>query len=445
MAKFSSGLMRLWLAIFWTLANSEGGNLVVCFSPVLSSAWAKLRSSSSMLNVVESSNLVEDSLRIALNSSSNRVASNLGLDMPDGLRESLEINAHIFHKHIWILDNSGSMIMEDGHRAVSLELDCKVKECSRWQEVQETVNCHSHLAEALGAPTDFKLLNSLKGKKGAKPETFRVGYNINKKSHKRKRLFGNSLAARLTNPTKHMESVLAKAKPSGMTPLPECIAQVKREVESILPQLQAERKKVSIVIATDGSNYNLDNIGNSLLSEEERNEELVQALESLQDLPVSVVIRLCTDYKPLVNFFNGLDRRMDWNLNLDVVDDHQAEACQVRAHQPWLNYALLLHRMREMGHYHPLLSVLDERPLTAPEIRKFLQLLLGRGHFKRPYEDTEEWKINFLHEVMDLQETASFGFHWTNPLTNCKEPWIDIEQLAYTLLDDDVEEDFDDN
>ena len=82
---------------------------------------------------------------------------------------------------------------------------------------------------------------------------------------------------------------------------------------------------------------------------EDFNQEILDALESLQGLPVFVVIRLCTDYGPIVDFYNGLDERLD--LNLDVLDDHLAEANEVYEYNPWLNYPLILHRMREMGQY----------------------------------------------------------------------------------------------
>jgi len=388
-----------------------------------------------------------------------------GINMPKGLRESLETNSQVFHKHIWIVDNSGSMVLEDGHHAIPTTTagsssDCdkesSTSDCTtRWGELRETVNCHAKLAEALGCPTDFKFLNPLRSnnKKRATDRsqtTIRVGYN-NHHHHHHRFPFGRRNKSRPSGDgnsqqTKRMESTLARTKPSGMTPLPQCINQVREEVQSLLPQLIAEGTKVSVVIATDGCNYNLEDIKSGdcrLMSEEERNGELVQALASLQELPVQVVIRLCTDYEPLVDFYNSLDERQDWNLQIDILDDHKSEAKQVQAHQPWLNYALLLHRMREMGHYHPLLDRLDERPLTPPEIRQFLQLLFGEEHFAaRPPPPNaaaayEEWAIDFLNEVIDIQESEqSESCYWKNPRTNCKEPWIDIERLAFALLDD---------
>jgi hypothetical protein len=364
--------------------------------------------------------------------------TDLGIALPMGLHEALETNADVYLKHFWIVDNSGSMNMGDGHEQnLLLRIDThdtatRTKDCTRWAEVQETVNCHAQLAAALGAPTDFKLLNP---PKSGGPQTFRVGY-----CGKRRLPFANPFARRGGDSAQQIKSALAKTKPAGMTPLPVCIEQVRREVVSMLPQLRAEGSKVAIVIATDGSNHNTDNVG-AAMTELERNKELIEALESLQDLPVSVVIRLCTDYQPLIDFYNSLDERMDWDLSLDVLDDHRAEAKEVYENNNWINYNLLLHRIREMGHYHPVLDLIDERPLTPREVRDFCRLLFGSYHFSTTSLDNEdneydpEWAIRLLEEISHIQQHVDTKKHW-NPQTNEMEPWINVEQLAYKLLDD---------
>lgn len=362
--------------------------------------------------------------------------SDLGISLPMGLQEALQTNADVYLKHFWIVDNSGSMNMGDGHEQNLLRIDCcgdahATEDCTRWAEVQETVNCHAQLAAALGAPTDFKLLNP---PKSGGPQTFRVGY-----CGRRRLPFANPFARRGGDGAQKMKSVLAKTKPGGMTPLPACIQQVRREIVSMLPQLRAEGSKVSIVIATDGSNHNTDNVG-AAMTELERNQELIEALESLQDLPVSVVIRLCTDYQPLIDFYNSLDERLDWDLSLDVLDDHRAEAKEVYEHNSWINYNLLLHRIREMGNYHPVLDLIDERPLTPREVRDFCRLLFGSCHFSTTSLDDEddehdhEWAIRLLEEISHIQQHVDTKKHW-NPQTNEMEHWIDVEELAYKLLD----------
>ena len=321
----------------------------------------------------------------------NEIELQKTLGIPDGLLHTLLTNAQqTFCKRIWIVDNSGSMAMGDGHLILS------GSDSTRWKELEETVMCHAQLSSALHAPTDFHLLNN--SEKG--PSNFRVGYGT------------------MRDELKKAQTVLSHTKPSGMTPLPESIAKIRKEVVSMLPELAADGTKVAIVIVTDGSNHNLENLGKG---EGEINEELVAALESLQGLPVSVVVRLCTDYGPLVDFYNDLDTRTD--LRLDVLDDYLAETNEVYQHNPWLNYALILHRMREMGQHSELFDLLDERTFTRDELRDFCVLVFGKEDLPDPNSD---WK-SFLQEINGLQQPERMHL---NPRTQQMAPWIDIAGLA---------------
>ena len=313
------------------------------------------------------------------------------LGIPEGLMKTLLTNAHdSFAKRVWIIDNSGSMSIEDGHKMLS------TTDCTRFEELEETVLLHAQLNHALSAPTEFRLLNP---PEGSIPSRFQVGYDT------------------VRNGLKQAKNVLSKTKPKGMTPLHESVSKVRKEVVQMLPQLKADGSKVAIVIVTDGSNHSLENLGKT---ESEMNQNLVEALESLQGLPVSVVVRLCTDYGPLVDFYNDLDERLD---RMDVVNDYLSEAKEVYQHNPWLNYALVLHRMREMGQYSQLFDWLDERTLTREELRDFCVLLFGKEDLPDPNND---W-AGFLQEINRLQLPERMHL---NPRTQEMAPWIDIPRLA---------------
>ena len=79
----------------------------------------------------------------------------------------------------------------------------------------------------------------------------------------------------------------------------------------------------------------------------------------------------CEVHPEVVEFYNDLDQRFGEESFLDVIDDYEAEAAQVYEQNPWLNYALVLHRMRELGLQGSsrLLDCLDQRPFTVDEIR----------------------------------------------------------------------------
>lgn len=372
----------------FALAACGSWERAVSFTPILPGT----RHDEKLFRLRRSSRDIAIALDVSATATTVDVLEDLGL--PFGLRETLLTNAQTFSKRIWILDNSGSMALHDGHQ-VLLDADC-----TRWAEVEETVNCHAQLSALISAPTDFRLLNP---PPNGGPQSFRVGY-------------GRHAA----KDSKRVQCMLSRNQPKGKTPLAASIREIRSEVVSMLPKLEAEGTKVAIVIATDGCHHNKQNVG-CHHCEATRNEELLRALESLQGLPVCVVIRLCTDYGPLVDFYNGLDESLD--LDIDVLDDHKAEAKEVHQHNKWLNYSLVLHRMREMGQQSRLFDLLDERSLTKVEIRNFCWLLYG----KRDFPDPDCQWVAFLRELDRLQEYERMQL---NPLTREMAPWIDVAELA---------------
>jgi hypothetical protein len=446
----------------------------------------------------------------------------LGIDIPFGLRQQLLTNAYeSIHKRIWILDNSGSMNIMDGHQVLLDQQSQQQQQqqhdptttppttnndhnsilCSRWLEVQETVQCHAQLSSVLGIPTDFHLLNPPKIANGPfsllrGQQTFRVGYKTTASDDQHR----NSNQS--TKDLKRVQNVMVRTEPNGQTPLAQSITNIRREIVSLQSQLELLGQKVCLVIATDGSNYtprnvdrmiravstvnnNNDNNGSSAggggtkavpllestyyISEEERQRDVIEALSSLQGLPVVVVIRLCTDHQPLVDFYSTcLDRagvtpsststtttqqqqqqhgdyQQDDNddddlllcrtlleVDIDVLDDHVAEAKEVHKYNPWLNYALIVHRMREMGQDSLLFDLLDERSFDRKEIFDFVcNILFGTTttiddqHPRWNVFDDLEWS-KFVQQVGLWQQKERKQF---NPITNSMEPWIDVQAL----------------
>jgi len=379
-------------------------------------------------------------------------------NLPFGLYETLITNAQdVIEKRFWIVDNSGSMSLWDGHYSTSSPRD---PSCTRWCEVEETVTCHAHLSSALSAPTEFRLLNppSLRSSSSVArhrsknnmhrtsllddlryrlplsllrgPQKFRVGYHKNKnKTDNNNKKKKNSIK----KDCERAQSIMVRNGPSGRTPLPDSMNEIRKDIIQMLPHLKATKTKVCIIIATDGCNHNtikpddgLEHKEKGKLGEAERNQEFVTALESLSDLKdyVNVVIRLCTDYQPTLDFYNNeLDTRSD--MNIDVIDDHLAEAEEVYEHNPWLNYALVLHRMREMGQANALFDLLDERPLTKDEIRQFCSLLFW-GKSAATFTD-ENWDT-FLQQTKDIQRRERYLQY--NPITKSMTQFINTKRLS---------------
>jgi len=203
--------------------------------------------------------------------------------------------------------------------------------------------------------------------------------------------------------------IMGRMGPGGGTPLKSHILQIRSDIMSMLDQLLQDGQRVVITIATDGKPTDTTQQG------------FVECLRQLEGLPVWVVIRLCTDNDDVVQFYNDLDEQLE--LSIEVLDDFQGEALEVTTENPWVNYTLPLHRLREFGYHDRVFDLLDERPLTKSEIRDYCSLL---------FHDTDgmpdpslEWKRFLEHVAMILGNEST---RW-NPVVKKATPWILTNKL----------------
>lgn len=192
-----------------------------------------------------------------------------------GLAEALQANQRAFPLAIWIVDNSGSMANRDGHRLVETNSSTAVRfvACTRWAELQQSVEYHVQLAALLNAPTHFRLLND--PGRVAGPQLFEIA---------------TSGAYLLQQQVSVAQSVMRESTPNGVTPLVPHLHAVRQQVLQLEQQLRRDGCKVAIVLATDGLPSDERGISNS-----QTQQEFVQALRALEGLPVWMVVRLCTD------------------------------------------------------------------------------------------------------------------------------------------------------
>lgn len=304
-----------------------------------------------------------------------------------GLAEAMTQNNAAFPLRIWVVDNSGSMISRDGMRMVKTSNGgYKMVECTRWVELQETVECHIRFAGLLEAPTVFRLLN---------PENSVQQFSV-----------AENGPDCIQQDIQHALGCM-RHSPRGGTPLTEQVLEIRENVLELQPTLVEKGQKVAIILATDG-------VPNG------SKEEFVQALRSLEGLNVWVVIRLCTDDDIVVDFYNNLDSQLE--LSLEVLDDFEMEGKECYEFNPFLNYALPLHRCREMGYHHRLFDLFDERKLTADEVREFLMLLFGDCELPDPHVDWDAFSNTISNMLKEEQ------YQW-NPVTKRAEPWINMNKL----------------
>jgi Mg-chelatase subunit ChlD len=320
-----------------------------------------------------------------------------------GLVEAMLRDKEAFALRIFLVDNSGSMSTNDGHSIVETGRQHEIKflPCSRWKEMQETIDYQASVAALLKNPTEFRMLNDPGRSHG--PQKFSIGEQSD-----------TLIDAELDV----ARSTLMSCDPHGVTPLVQHLKDIRCDIEALEPTLRRNRTKVLLVICTD--ELPSDNQGISTRSIQQ---EFVAALRSLAGLPVWLVVRLFTDEKAIVQYYNNLDSQLE--LNLEVLDDLAGEAKGVHTHNKWLNYALPLHRMREMGFSHRIFDILDERKLSKDELWEFFLILFGNSKLDGVPDPDVDWK-GFLASIALLVENEK---PQANPFTRKLEPWVNMKQL----------------
>lgn len=251
------------------------------------------------------------------------------------------------------------------------------------------------MATALRARTDFHLLNPNNGFDilTVCPDSF-------------------TLASSCRGTTADVETIQAamRTSPCGTTPLTESVMRIVSMIEPHAHDLRARGERVAVVIATDG----LPNNRHSFVS----------AMQSLQRLPVWVIVRLCTDDDDIVEYWNDLDRNLE--SPLEVLDDLRSEAVEVEKLNPWLTYGGPLHLCRLFGLPGALFDALDETPFLPFQIKEFVEDLLGVpiGH------DPQVEKGAFLKDVKEALAEVPPVVH---PITLQTRPWLDVDKLERAM------------
>ena len=322
---------------------------------------------------------------------------------PTGLAQEMGTTRATYPLRFWVVDNSGSMRTNDGHELRGTAQALRVVDCNRWKELQGSVAYHIELAGLLQATTIFRLLNHPGVRAGQ--QEFSVAENGPDRTL-------------IAQEVSRAKAIIQQSEPRGVTPLTEHLRVIRQRIESVQHILNSQGQQAVIVLATDGLPSN-----NQGESTEYVRQEFIQALKSLQSLPVWVVVRLCTDDDNVVDYYNDLDNVLE--LPLEVIDDFFGEGKEIHAANKWLNYTLPLHRCREMGYHHRVFDLLDERLLNKDELVVFLQLVFGRSAMDGAPDPHADWK-GFHDWVSRIVKAEPKQF---NPNTKKSEYWIDLKQL----------------
>jgi len=335
---------------------------------------------------------------------SNQMNQLIQQGFTEGMATALSKNCSDFPLRIWIVDNSGSMNIADGQRIVATASSTQVKSapCTRWKEIQETVEYHIQMSGLLKAPTIFRFLNH---PDGAFPQEFSVADK------------GDS-DTQIADDVSEALRIIRGTSPTGATPLTFHVREIHQMVQGIQPSLRAEGKRVAVILATDGLPSN--NLG---VSGESELKEFTDAMRLLEGLPIWIVVRLCTDNDEIVEFYNNLDNNLE--LSIEVLDNYTSEADEMHQANSWLNYCLALHRMRELGFQHRIFDLLDERSLTISELREFFLLMFGVGKF----DGVPEPELDFKGFMTSLDRIVKSEKEQWHPVKRKLKPLVSMTKL----------------
>eukprot|EP00429_Kryptoperidinium_foliaceum_P033985 CAMPEP_0176167990 /NCGR_PEP_ID=MMETSP0120_2-20121206/85972_1 /TAXON_ID=160619 /ORGANISM="Kryptoperidinium foliaceum, Strain CCMP 1326" /LENGTH=441 /DNA_ID=CAMNT_0017505677 /DNA_START=36 /DNA_END=1358 /DNA_ORIENTATION=- len=337
--------------------------------------------------------------------------------IPHGLLPNMTIDIQGIGTRIYLLDNSGSVMVEDG--TILDEQHDTLREGTRWSEICHFARCHAHWNLMLGTPCYFMVLNPRVQPFGMSQRQLYIDPRAEL-----------SEAEHLRN----LHAFLEKNTPFGLTPLCLRLADVRRLVEGFA---DLEGRKVFVVVVTDG-------IPTAMSGSDapEDTEILLNELRSLTDTGVvRMVIRLCTDDQETIDFYNNLDA--EGNLPIDVLDDIRSEAQEVnQMENNFFAYTALIHRIREAGTLSSVFNSMDDRRLDVEEVRALARMLLEEPEDGRLLSDAElvekalaRQSEGLVFDAMHLERrpvvVAAFG------LTNTPKSGAPPSALADNLHTDD--------
>ena len=224
-----------------------------------------------------------------------------------------------FTKYYYLLDTSGSMSSNDGKQFI----DGHITRCSRFAEMSALGTGIYELFSQCGIPAKFINFNGLSTDTSINYE--QVPFN------------------------KIVET------PSGGTPLKSILTGLYNEIAHI-----PGNKK--LVLVTDGESTDGD---------------ITEIIKQIQHYNTSITIRLCTDQRVIVDYWNNIDK--DLEIRLDIIDSYPDEIEEVNVYNKRLNYTKEFHSIREYGVLDHRLDHVDENALSPDDIKYFNSIIGPRN------------------------------------------------------------------
>lgn len=229
----------------------------------------------------------------------------------------------------YIGDTSGSMSQNDGN----VRYGGKTQRSTRFEEMKQSLYRSYEICSRVGIKSYFISLNSVKP----------LFITCDEKSND------------LTTIDEHFERLFCI--PNGKTPLFSKLIFVVTKLRE-LDQSNGKHRK--LVIFTDGESTDCT------IS------DLELILKEITEYNCSITIRLCTNEKRVISYWDEIDKENDFSL--DIIDDYYSEKRAVNKMNNDLKYKYPLHALREFGVNQKKFDRIDEQKLTKVEIKSINNL-----------------------------------------------------------------------
>lgn len=306
---------------------------------------------------------------------------------PVGLQNALIQSCQKFPLRYFICDNSGSMSAFDIHRLINAEDPQRSRfiHGSRWDELRDFVRYHARLATEAETFAEFRFLNEFS------PVSLGIGPDKNN-----------------TDALFTLEQIL-QSDPVGGTPLCRHIREITSLIKENEPALKQAGQQALVVLATDGESSDGD---------------VITALRPLLQLPVWVVVRICTEDERIVQYWEAIDRQMT-ESKIDIIEDLKIEAREIHQYNPWLTYGINLHRLREFGIGVKDLDAAQIGKCTPNQMKNITALMVfGNGPMELPDPVTEFPK--FMRMIQSANDREGLVYC---PLRKSRHHWIHMPDL----------------
>ena len=310
-------------------------------------------------------------------------------------------------KRFVIHDNSASMKYYQDGNVLKFHDDGKIvsqSHCFRYEEANQRAKFIVEQTIKNNQEVTIYLLNQISsGKKRIEDIDY---VTINKKNYQEKKNI--------------LDNMLSPANIFGVTPLPDIVRLIRKEIVSYKTQQNKEKirkdlVKWTIIFNTDGEpndgynsiNYSKQNFENELK-------------KLIKEVHCEIIFNVITDEEAVVEYYNDLDVSLnkgyeETTISVDVLDDWLHEAVEAHKKNPCIIYSIDTHKKRISGDNHITFDMIDEETMNMFYTNIFIKIILERNDI--PNIDDPNY-FHFLENIVKNKKVYDITSNTFKPIIN---------------------------